>query len=227
MTQEQPTPETVETPQTERDERAILIGQLIESARARGTMYRLVAIFAGRKPEGQVVGSLAGMINADNAAGDDLVSQGFREIGGYLSNLDTANILDLLVDYGLAIENLPSGVEAAGMELARDYLGSACDSMSLLCEREVEMLMAGNVKAALKLYQVQQVMYGDRLEQRVPGYCDQIEPQVYTAYYKGAMKLVRGFIGEERLYIDDSIAALEELLGEAGKPAEAEEPAEA
>ena len=199
-------------------ERELLMGQLIDSANARASMYSLVSIFGARKPEGPVVGMLSSTINADNALDEGLISQGLRDIAGYLGNLDTANILDLLVDYGLAIENLPSGVTASGMELAVDYLGSACDSMCLMCQREAEMLAAGDLETALRLYNVQSGMFAERFEKWVPGFCAQVEPEVNTAFYQGALKFIRGFVAEERLYIDDSVAAIEELM--AGPAAE-------
>lgn len=222
MDQEQLAAENVQATEevAAQDERRVLMGQLVDSANARAAMYRLVAVLATRNPEGPVVGSLASMIKAENAVDDGLISQGFRDIAGYLANLDTANILDLLVDYGLAIENLPSGVSTSGMELARNYLGSGCDSMGLLCQREAEMLQMGDLGSALRLFRVQSTMYGERFETWVPAFCDKVEPEINTAYYKGAMKLLRGFIVEEKLYIEDSIGAIEELMAESAAESE-------
>ena len=194
------------------DERTLLIGQLVDSANARATMYSLVSVLCARKPEGPVVSALAGMISAEKLEDENDVSQGLRDVAEYLKNLDTATVLDLLVDYGLGIENLPSGVAANGMELACDFLGSTCDSMCLMCQREAEMLAAGDFETALRLYRVQATMFAERLEAWTPGFCAQVDSEVKTAYYKGALRFVRGFVAEERLYIDDSIAAIEELM---------------
>jgi len=214
MTQEDLTPQAEQAAEAAEpmDERALLMSQLVDSANARASMYSLVSVFGARKPEGPVVGMLVSTIKAENAVDDGLVSQGLREIAGYLGNLDTANILDLLVDYGLAIENQPSGVATNGMERAVDYLGSACDSMCLMCQREAEMLAAGDLETALRLYNVQSTMFAERFEAWVPGFCERVESEVNSGFYKGALKFIRGFVAEERLYIDDSIAAIEELM---------------
>lgn len=205
------TPATAEAPQVEaEDERAILTRQLIDSATARASMHRLVVVFNARALEAQSVAMLAQTIKPEGSLEEGLIAEGLREIADFLVNPTNATVLELKVDYGLGIEPVPSGV-TGGMELAKDYLGSACDSLASLCQRQAELLASGDLDSALRLLNVQLDMYTSRLETWVDGYCDKVEPEVMSAFYKGALKFTRGFLHEEKLYIEDSIAAVQEL----------------
>ena len=92
-----------------------------------------------------------------------------------------------------------------------DYLGFELDFMRFLCSREAEAWMGGDVDRALELLEKQEKFLREHLDSWIPSFCEAALKRAETSFYKGVLKLVKGFIRQDRLL-------LEEVLREAGNP---------
>lgn len=195
--------------------------ELAESAKARAGLYRLISLLFSGKPEGPLVEGLAQTINPDAAIENPLMAAGFKEIAEYLSPQRTnATLLDLVVDYSLSIEKAEFTADER-LGAPRDQLGATCESLYMLCGKQAESLEGDDLEGALKMLNIQNDLYTERLSGLVGQFCDAVDRDAVTLFYRGASKLARGFMQEERLFIDDSIAAVVELQEAAGeKPAD-------
>ena len=189
-----------------------LIAELIGSARARGSLYRLICVLFAGKPEGPFVEGLAQTINADAPIENELMAAGFKDLATYLEPQRTnATLLDLIVDYSLSVEKIDLGTNNA-LGAPKDQLGATCESLSTLCNRQADLLEAADFEGALKMLEIQNSLYSERAVGLIGSFCDAVDELAVTLFFKGASKLARGFCQEERMFIDDSIAAVREII---------------
>ena len=188
-----------------------LKSQLIESARARAAMYWFVQTIVGAKPNANVLGMLTSALSTTTPTDEGLLNDGLREMAACVANPSTSLLMDIVVDYGLAIKPLPSNMKGMPDE-ASEFLAVTCSSQSVLTTKQAEALEADDLEEALRVLQTQSQIHADRLTTWLEGFCDKVEAEVKTDFYRGACKFIRGFGQEEALYIEDSIAAVEELI---------------
>lgn len=108
-----------------------------------------------------------------------------------------------------------AGLEGDGelrLQVPRDHLGFACAFMARLADRECEALDGGELEGALASVEMQRAMHAGHLLNWIDAYCDRLDEVAATRFYRGVSKLTRGYVREEKDFIDDSCAAIEELI---------------
>lgn len=101
-----------------------------------------------------------------------------------------------------------------GSQVPEDHLSFECAFMAQLADREYEALADDRLEDALAAVGAQRAMHASHLLPWIDGYCDRLDEAAETRFYRGVSKLTRGYIHEEKDFIDDSYAAIEELIAE-------------
>lgn len=113
---------------------------------------------------------------------------------------------DLVCQAGL------EGDDGLRLQVPRDHLSFACAFMARLADREREALDGGELEDALASVGMQRAMHACHLLNWIDTYCDCLDEVAATRFYRGVSKLTRGYVREEKDFIDDSYAAIEELI---------------
>lgn len=98
------------------------------------------------------------------------------------------------------------------LQVPEDHLSFECLLMAQLANREYEALVDDRLEDALAAVGVQRAVHARHLLTWIDEYCDRLDGAVETRFYRGVSKLTRGYIHEEKDFIDDSYAAIEELI---------------
>lgn len=101
-----------------------------------------------------------------------------------------------------------------GLRVPEDHLSFECAFMAQLADREYEALADDRLEDALAAVGAQRAMHASHLLSWIDGYCDRLDEAAETRFYRGVSKLTRGYIHEEKDFIDDSYVAIEELIAE-------------
>ena len=99
-TPEAETASAVEIPPTAQTQ---LVGELVDSARARAGFYRTIASLYLSELDAAGIERLANAIDPGTSLGDATMEEGWRDIAAYLRHRDSATRLDLAVDFAGAI----------------------------------------------------------------------------------------------------------------------------
>lgn len=225
-----------------------LLAQLTASARARASIYRMLASLYRKELDAQEIAGLAEALRDGIPAVDNpVMAQGYRDIAAYLNGDTAAMRLDLAVDFACAIlaagsyderratpyESVFTSESGLLMQEARDdvyrlmceahlgvreelrepedHLGFECEFMAKLADRQADALERRDLEEAAATLRVQTQMHANHLLNWIDDYCDCLEKVAKTVFYRGVAKLTRGFVHDERDFIADSAAAVEEL----------------
>ncbi|MBR2835114.1 MAG: hypothetical protein IKE43_05350 [Coriobacteriales bacterium] len=198
-----------EEPLTEEE----LVSELAESGMARGGLYRLIGIFLASSPNANMIEALAQAIIDSANIEDELMADGFKDMARYLeTDLTNSTVLDLLVDYRLSVGKIEPFKEDDPLGTPQEQMGALCESLCTLCSRMSETLQSNDYAEALKLANVQSDLYKDRVVPLFTTFCDVLDAKAQTLFYRGTSKVARSFMQEEQMYIEDTIAAIQELI---------------
>ncbi len=90
----------------------------------------------------------------------------------------------------------------------QDYIGTELRFMSLLCYREMEAHIKGNINEAKKYLNFEREFLEEHILSWIPTFCDVMEKESRVNFYKGVAKITRGFILLERSIIEEIIGEL-------------------
>ena len=105
---------------------------------------------------------------------------------------------------------------AAGLEKletwkeGEDHLAFELEFMEILVERSREALEAGDEERAIALLLQQRNFLADHLCRWYPMMAEDIEKFARTAFYRGAGSLAAGFIANDREFLDELLAGVED-----------------
>lgn len=84
-----------------------------------------------------------------------------------------------------------------GIDLPEDHLGFECDFLAIVNERATLALKEGDFRRAKKLLKVEKSFIEDHVLPWLPRFCALAGKLIETRFYRGVLKVTRGFFEEE------------------------------
>lgn len=87
---------------------------------------------------------------------------------------------------------------SAQINLPEDHIGFELEFMTCLCRKEADALQAADAAAAGSAIGAQKAFLSDHLLAWVPQFCDDVERQARTGFFRGLAQTLRGFLALEK-----------------------------
>ena len=89
---------------------------------------------------------------------------------------------------------------------AEDHVALELEFERLLCERAADALDAADEDAAARLFETQRGFAQAHLATWIPSFVRDVQHFAKTDFYRGAAKLLQGFVREDAMFLDDLLA---------------------
>ena len=178
---------------------AVVTEDMIAALKGRAAFYDLLAAIYFRPLTAEQIDNIAEMDWSEYADVNELFADGVNDITRYLRKRNSGTRQALAVDFTSAFAGTSSwkGRYAVGYDFPHDHLSFMCEFLVVLSDRIIAALEAGDDAEALRQVRTSRAFLADHILSWFDTFQDLALLLLETRFYRGVLKISKGFFLED------------------------------